>query len=138
MICFYTEDIAFSLPQKRRVKAWLKKVIEAETMQTGEVSIIFCSDDYLLQMNRHYLQHNYYTDIITFDYNENTTVNGDLFISLDTVRANAKEYKQTFERELDRVMVHGILHLCGYKDTTPQQQKCMRIAEDKYLVTKFS
>ncbi len=133
MIRFYTEDIKFNLPQKQEVKKWLQTVILSEGKKTGEVSVIFCSDDYLLKINRQYLQHDYYTDIITFDYTEGDTIGGDLFISVDTVRANADEYRQTFEQELRRVMVHGVLHLCGYDDTTDEEQAVMRRMEDKYL-----
>ncbi len=137
MIRFYTEDVKFNLPQKQEVKKWLQAVILSEGKKTGEVSVIFCSDDYLLQINRQYLQHDYYTDIITFDYTEGDTIGGDLFISVDTVRANAGEYRQTFEQELRRVMVHGVLHLCGYDDVTDAQRKVMRGAEDKYIDFKI-
>ncbi len=133
MIRFYTEDIKFNLPDKQLVKKWLQNAALAEGKKTGEISIIFCSDTYLLQINGQYLGHNYYTDIITFDYTEEEVINGDLFISVDTVRANAQEYGQSFEQELRRVMVHGMLHLCGYEDATPGQQKAMRAAEDKNL-----
>ena len=111
----------------------MRAVILSEGKRMGEVSVIFCTDDHLLQLNRQFLHHDHYTDIITFDYTEGDTVGGDLFISLDTVRANAKEYEQTFERELRRVMLHGVLHLCGYGDTSVAQQKVMRWAEDKYV-----
>ncbi len=133
MIRFYTEDIKFNLPHKQEVKKWLQTVILSEGKKTGEVSVIFCSDDYLLKINRQYLQHDYYTDIITFDYTEGETLGGDLFISVDTVRANADEYRQSFEQELRRVMVHGVLHLCGYDDATDEEQAVMRRMEDKYL-----
>ena len=133
MIRFFNEDIDFNLPYKQEVKKWLRHIIIAEGKRVGEVSVIFCSDEYLRQMNRRYLQHDYYTDIITFDYTEDEMISGDLFISIDTVKANAEEYKQTFEKELHRVMAHGALHLCGYNDATPQEQKAIREAEDKYL-----
>jgi rRNA maturation RNase YbeY len=137
MICFYTEDIAFNLLLKCKVAAWLKAVAGAEGKQIGELAVIFCSDDYLLQLNRRYLQHDYYTDIITFDYTDGARVGGDLFISIDTVRANGVRYKQPFDDELHRVMLHGLLHLCGYGDATPAQQKLMRSMEDKYLAIRF-
>jgi rRNA maturation RNase YbeY len=133
MIRFFNEDISFNLPHKQEVKKWMAAIMLAEGRKVGEVSVIFCSDERLLQMNRQYLQHDYYTDIITFDYTEGTVVSGDLFISIDTVRANAEEYGQSFGRELCRVMAHGLLHLCGYGDATQKQQKNMRVAEEKYL-----
>ncbi|MDR3184903.1 MAG: rRNA maturation RNase YbeY [Prevotellaceae bacterium] len=134
---FYIEDINFNLLSKRDVASWLKTVAGAEGKQVGAVAVVFCSDDYLLQMNRRYLQHDYYTDILTFDYTEGRTLGGDLFISIDTVRANSARYKQLFEKELLRVILHGILHLCGYADATPAQQKAMRALEDKYLAMRL-
>ena len=133
MIRFFIEDINFKFLRKQEIKKWLTKVAVAESKRVGEVSVIFCSDEHLLQINRQYLQHDYYTDIITFDYTEDKLISGDLFISVDTVKANAEEYKQSFDQELHRVILHGVLHLCGYDDTNPQQQKLMRAAEDKYL-----
>lgn len=133
MIRFFTEDIRFNLSDKQKIKKWLTNVALSEQKEIGEVSIIFCSDEHILQINRQYLQHDYYTDIITFDDTENKVINGDMFISVETVKANAEEYDQPFNRELCRVMVHGVLHLCGYKDATAQQQKAMRAAEDRYL-----
>jgi rRNA maturation RNase YbeY len=133
MIRFFFEDIKFRFLRKQEIKKWLTKVAVAEGKRVGEVSVIFCSDEHLLQINRQYLQHDYYTDIITFDYTEDKLISGDLFISVDTVKANAEEYKQAFDQELHRVILHGVLHLCGYDDDNPQQQKLMRAAEDKYL-----
>ncbi len=133
MISFFSENIAFDLPQKRRVKHWLKTSVENEGKRVGVVSVIFCSDEYLLQKNRLYLRHDYYTDVITFDYTEGNAIAGDIFISIDTVRVNAETYKEPFERELLRVIVHGMLHLCGYNDQTRAQQKQMREKEDFYL-----
>jgi rRNA maturation RNase YbeY len=136
MIYFYTEDIVFKLLLKRKIASWLKAVADAEGKQIGELAVIFCSDDYLLQLNRRYLHHDYYTDIITFDYTDGSRVGGDLFISIDTVRANGVRYKQSFEDELHRVILHGLLHLCGYGDATPAQHKLMRSMEDKYLAMR--
>jgi len=133
MVRFFTQDIKFNLPQKEDVKKFLKKTAIAEGKKMGELSVIFCSDEYLLQINRRYLQHDYYTDIITFDYTEKDVISGDMFISIDRVKANAEEYSQTFDKELLRVMAHGLLHLCGYDDSTEKQRKAMRAAEDKYL-----
>ena len=136
MISFNSPAIKFNLSQKRAIKVWLKSLIECENKRVGEVAFIFCSDDELLQINQQYLKHDYYTDVITFDYSENTDVSGDIFISVDTVRANAKKYNQSFDEELHRVMAHGVLHLCGYKDKTLTQKKTMREKEDFYL-SKF-
>jgi rRNA maturation RNase YbeY len=118
------------------VKTWLKAVAEAEGKQLGTIAVIFCSDRFLLQINRRHLQHDYYTDIITFDYTEACTLGGDLFISIDTVRANSEHYRQAFDDELHRVIVHGLLHLCGHGDATPAAQKTMRCLEDKYLAMR--
>ena len=108
-------------------------VAGSESFRIGALSIIFCSDPYILDVNMKYLHHDYFTDIITFDYCEGKTLSGDLFISLDTVRANAEEYGASFEDELNRVMVHGLLHLMGYDDHTDDQKKEMREKEDYYL-----
>ena len=133
MIRFFNENIDFNFSHKQVIKKLLASAAIAEGKRAGELSVIFCSDEYLLEINRRYLQHDYYTDIITFDYTEGNVLNGDLFISIDRVKANADTYSQTFEQELCRVMLHGLLHLCGYDDTTKMQQKKMRAAEDKYL-----
>jgi rRNA maturation RNase YbeY len=136
MIRFYTEDINFTLPEKCEVRVWLKSVIEAEGKQTGKIAVVFCSDEYLLHLNRLHLKHDYYTDIITFDYTEGALLGGDLFISIDTVRANAEHYRQPFEDELHRVILHGVLHLCGYLDITSIQRKRMRSRENRYLAKR--
>ncbi len=134
MIRFFKEDTGFSLKGKASVKRWLKEVAVRESRRIGDINIIFCSDPCLLDINRRFLGHDYYTDIITFDNCEGTTLNGDLFISIDCVRENAKEYADgRFDEELARVMVHGILHLIGYDDHTPEEQKTMRQKENDYL-----
>jgi rRNA maturation RNase YbeY len=133
MISFHSPTRGFNLPHKNAVKKWLKAVAAAEDRKVGELAFIFCSDDELLDINRRYLQHDYYTDVITFDYSEGQTVSGDVFISLDTVCANAGTYRQTVADELRRVMLHGVMHLCGYGDSTPKEQKQMREKEDFYL-----
>jgi len=136
MISFNSLSVKFDLPEKRKIKLRIQSLVTLENKGVGEIAFIFCSDDELLQINQQYLKHDYYTDVITFDYSENTDVSGDIFISIDTVRANAKEYNQSFDEELHRVMAHGILHLCGYKDKTSTQKKTMREKEDFYL-SKF-
>ncbi len=112
---------------------WLTDVIKSEEKVCGDVAIVFCADDYLLEMNRQFLDHDYYTDIITFDYCEENIVSGDLFISIDRVKDNAQVLGEPYESELKRVCVHGVLHLCGYKDKTLKDEKKMRELENFYL-----
>lgn len=133
MISYHVEDTDFSFKGKTVNNKWLRLVAESEIRRIGDIGIIFCSDKYLLDINRKFIGHDYYTDIITFDYCEGDRLSGDLFISIETVRANSEEYGEGFERELRRVMVHGILHLIGYDDHTRAQQKEMRTKEDYYL-----
>ncbi len=133
MIRYFTEDIDFAFKGKSVHNAWLKAVSEEEGRRPGQISVIFCSDPYLLEINRKYLGHDYYTDIITFDYSEGDTISGDLFISVDTVRSNAEYYSADFKDELDRVIVHGVLHLIGYDDHTDEQTAEMRARENHYL-----
>lgn len=133
MIRYFTEDIDFAFKGKSVHSAWLKAVSEEEGRRPGQISVIFCSDTYLLEINRKYLGHDYYTDIITFDYSEGDTISGDLFISVDTVRSNAEYYSADFKDELDRVIVHGVLHLIGYDDHTDEQTAEMRARENHYL-----
>ena len=133
MIKYFCEDIDFKFKAKRANNAWLSFVAGAEIKRIGDINIIFCSDNYLLDINMKYLRHDYFTDIITFDYCEGDVLSGDLFISIDTVRDNAAFYKSEFITELRRVMVHGVLHLIGYDDHTEAEQKTMRSKEDYYL-----
>lgn len=132
-ISFFAEAVSLPLKNRKRIRSWIDSVISAESKKPGYVNFIFCSDEYLLEVNRTYLNHDYYTDIITFDYCEDEHISGDLFISIDRVRDNAKELKQTTSTELHRVMVHGVLHLIGYGDKTPDDVKEMRSKEDYYL-----
>ena len=133
MISYYTQDTDFVFKGKQFNNKWLRMVAESEIKRIGDISIIFCSDNYILDVNMKYLQHDYFTDIITFDYCEGDRLSGDLFISIDSVRENAKLYKTEFNEELNRVMVHGILHLIGYDDHTQKDQKLMRRKENYYL-----
>lgn len=112
---------------------WLSDTINHEGKECGDVNIVFCSDEYLLDMNKRYLAHDYYTDIITFDYCEGNVVHGDLFISIDRVLDNSKILGLPYEEELRRVCVHGVLHLCGYKDKSDEEEKEMRLKENFYL-----
>ena len=136
MVSYFQEGIRFELKGKVLNNRWLKMVAESEVKKLGPISIIFCSDNYILDINMKYLQHDYFTDIITFDYCEGDTVSGDLFISIDSVRENALHYETRFEDELDRVMVHGLLHLIGYDDHTPEDTALMRQKEDYYISVK--
>ena len=133
MIRQFSEDIDFKLKGVLAIKKWLKGTLENEGFTLGEINYIFCSDNYILKINKEYLNHNYFTDIITFNYNEVKKVNADIFISIDTVKSNANSRKIDFENELHRVMVHGILHLVGYNDKTPTQQIEMTSKDDYYL-----
>ena len=121
MVSYYFENTDFKLKDKTRIRRWLKLVAESEIFTLGNISVIFCSDNYILDINNRYLQHDYFTDIITFDYTEKNKISGDLFISVDSVRENSIEYGTAFEDELHRVIVHGILHLIGYDDHTEEE-----------------
>lgn len=133
MVSYHTEDCKFEFKQKRLTSRWLKFVAESESKRLGEIAVIFCSDPYILEVNLHYLQHDYYTDIITFDYCEGNRLSGDLFISVDSVRENATFYGSEFADELNRVIVHGLLHLIGYDDHTEEDIAMMRSKENYYL-----
>ncbi len=129
---FY-EDIQPLLIQKTFIEVLIKKLINNELKEMGDISVIFCSDSYLLKMNKQYLNHNYYTDIITFDYVDNNVISGDLFISIERVKENAKKFESEFKEELLRVVFHGVLHLIGYNDKTEDERKKMREKENLYL-----
>lgn len=133
MVRYYCEDIKFVFKNKLANNRWLKMVAGSEVKTLGDISIIFCSDNYILDVNLRYLQHDYFTDIITFDYCEGDRLSGDLFISVDSVRENSKEFGTDFDEELHRVIVHGLLHLIGYDDHTEEEQKVMRSKENYYL-----
>ena len=136
MIRYFQEDILFELKQKMQNNRWLKMVAGSEMRRIGAINIIFCSDNYILDVNMKYLQHDYFTDIITFDYCEKDILSGDLFISIDSVRENAQFYGTEFVDELNRVMVHGLLHLIGYDDHTEKDIAVMRQKENYYLQMK--
>ena len=133
MVSYFKEDTKFNFKEKRRTNRWLKLVAESEIRRLGDISIIFCSDNYILDVNIKYLKHDYFTDIITFDYCEGETLSGDLFISVDSVRENALFYGAEFADELNRVIVHGLLHLIGYDDHSEADKKVMRSKENYYL-----
>ncbi len=133
MISFHNQSIAFKFKQKTKLKAWIKAVTEKEKHKLGTINYIFCTDDELLEINIKHLNHHTLTDIITFDYTEGKTINSDIFISIERVLENSKKFKVTFDDEFHRVMIHGILHLCGYKDKTKADAELMRKKEDAAL-----
>jgi len=132
-VLFFTEDIKEVRIPKRKIKTWINQCITSKECVTGQINYIFCSDEYLKKINIQYLNHDYYTDIITFNYNENKTINGDIYVSLDRVRDNANTYKVNFHTELQRVVIHGVLHLLGLDDHTDSEKKKMRKAEDECI-----
>jgi len=133
MLDIHFEDVDDFSINENKLTNWFSNVCSSENHSLGDISIIFCSDEYLLEMNKTHLDHDYYTDIITFDYTDNQIVSGDLFISIDRVRENALDFNVSFNHELHRVMIHGILHLCGYKDKSDDDEKLMRSKENDAL-----
>ena len=132
MIQFFFENIA-EIPLQPNTSQWLENIIISEGKKLGEINYIFCDDEYLLKVNQDFLAHDYYTDIITFDYVKGKTISGDIFVSLPRIFDNASTLSKNFEDEFHRVLAHGILHLCGYKDKTEADEKQMRSKEDFYL-----
>ncbi|MDR1592044.1 MAG: rRNA maturation RNase YbeY [Prevotellaceae bacterium] len=133
MITWHTDNITAPALKRRSLAAWITFVAQSYHKKVGEIACIFCSDEKILEINRRYLQHDYYTDIITFDYSMGDTVSGDLFISLDTVKTNAALFDVDFRQELYRVIIHGVLHLCGQNDKTRKDAALMRRKEDDAL-----
>lgn len=136
MIYHHSEDVTFTPKDKLALRKWISNAILFEKKEVGDINYIYCSDEYLLELNRSSLDHDYYTDIITFDYVEENLISGDLFISIDRVKENATDNNVSFEDELHRVMIHGVMHLCGYGDKTEKEEKIMRGKEDYYLKTR--
>ena len=132
IINFYSEN-DFELQEEKSFGTWIRKVISSEKKQLGEINYIFCDDHYLYKINLKFLDHDTYTDIISFDNSEGDELNGDIFISTDRVTENAKEYNVDFSEELKRVVIHGILHLCGYPDKTESEAALMRQKEDEKI-----
>lgn len=132
-IKFCSEDIAFPALDVKQTSIWLQRVAAVYEKKIGVINYLFCSDEYILKVNNQYLQHDYYTDIITFDYSERNTVAGDIFISLETVKSNAETYGVDFQEELHRVIVHGLLHLCGQNDKLPAERAEMTRKENAAL-----
>lgn len=136
MISYNAENVKMPAIKKREITKWIRAVAATYGRTVGEVGYLFCDDEKILEVNREYLQHDYYTDIITFDYDEGSQINGDLVISLDTVRTNAELFNKTYEEELYRVIIHGILHLCGINDKGPGEREIMEAAENKALAMR--
>ncbi|MGM1054698.1 MAG: rRNA maturation RNase YbeY [Bacteroidota bacterium] len=131
-INFYSEN-EFQFEQEESYESWIQRVIESEGKKLEEISYIFCDDDYLLDINIKYLDHDTYTDIISFDYSVGNTLQGDIYISTERVEENAREFNVSFEEELRRVIIHGVLHLCGYKDKSDEESTLMRLKEEEKL-----
>ena len=132
-IIYQAEDITFPNIKRRDVTTWIKKVAGLHGKKVGDIAYVFCSDEKILEVNRQYLEHDYYTDIITFDYSEDDVISGDIFLSLDTVKSNSDQFETDFPEELHRVIIHGVLHLCGFKDKTSEEELLMRAREEEAL-----
>ena len=132
-VTFQAEDIDLPKIEEEKLSEWINDVAQKYNKVVGEISYLFCEDEKILEVNKEYLDHDYYTDIITFDYTEGNRISGDLFISLDTVRTNAEQFEQPYNRELHRVIIHGILHLCGINDKGPGEREIMETEENKAL-----
>jgi rRNA maturation RNase YbeY len=135
MIDFYSET-DFELQNSEDISQWISQIIQKENCEEGEVSYIFCDDEYLLKLNKEFLNHDTLTDIISFDNSLGKQINGDIYISVERVKENSETYSTKFENELHRVIIHGILHYCGYKDKTEEAAKTMRIKEEEALLLR--
>lgn len=133
MITYNSEGIKMPKIRKRDTSAWIRRVVASYGRKLGDIGYMFVDDEKILEVNREYLGHDYYTDVITFDYDEDDVVSGDIVISLDTVRSNAELFGKTYDDELHRVIIHGILHLCGINDKGPGEREIMEAAENKAL-----
>lgn len=127
---FYNQDIKFKLSEKNRIKKWVKTIVKEHKKELGDINYILCSDSYLIEINKKFLNHDYFTDIITFNYNFDEFIEGDIFISIDTVNFNSKKYKTNPQEELLRVIIHGILHLLGFNDKSKEEKLKMRDLEN--------
>jgi len=133
MINFYTDQVSTPDIDNIKISLWIEKIILKHGKLCGEINYIFCNDQKILEVNKEYLNHDYYTDIITFDYSENSILSGDIYISIDTVFSNSKQFNSSYNEELARVIIHGILHLCNYKDKTEEESLNMRKLENESL-----
>lgn len=132
-VSYQSEGIKQPNIKKRETTAWIKAVATSHGKKVGDVAYLFCSDEKILEINNQYLQHDYYTDIITFDYSEGDTISGDIFISVDTVKSNSEKYNTHYEDEIRRIIIHGILHLCGINDKSEEERQNMTDCENKAL-----
>ncbi|MDD4727177.1 MAG: rRNA maturation RNase YbeY [Dysgonamonadaceae bacterium] len=132
-IGFEAEGVDIPKINQKKISSWIKDISKVHNKNVGEISYLFCDDKKILEFNQKYLNHDFYTDIITFDYSEGDIISGDIIISLQTVESNSQIFKTDYMEELHRVIIHGILHLCGLNDTTPEEEKMMQIAENKAL-----
>ena len=133
MIQYIAEEVDLPVLQEKKINRWIKGTAAAYGKKVGDISYIFCTDARMLEVNKQFLSHDYYTDIITFDYSEGRVISGDIFISLDTIKNNAAEFNVSFEAELQRILIHGILHLCGQDDKTPELRAEMARKENLAL-----
>ena len=132
-IFFHKEGINFDIREKRKIRQWINKVVEIEKKELGELNIILAGDKELLELNKTYLSGKYLTDVITFEYNKEKKISGDIYLSVERIRENALKFNERVDREILRVIIHGIMHLMGYKDKKDEEQKKMRQKEDEYL-----
>lgn len=133
MIQYIAEEIKLPVLQKQKINNWIKETAARYNKKVGDIAYIFCSDERILEINKQYLNHDYFTDIITFDYSEGSVISGDIFISVDTVQSNSEEFGVSFDVELLRIIIHGVLHLCGQDDKTPELRNEMTIKENLAL-----
>jgi rRNA maturation RNase YbeY len=129
----FNYELDFKLDNEAAFSSWISLVIRSESKKEGDINYIFCDDDYILEINKQYLNHDYYTDIISFDYSVGNELHGDVFVSIERIRENATDFNVTFDEELKRVIIHGVLHYCGYKDKTSEEEGLMRLKEDEKI-----
>lgn len=138
MIQYIPENTALPPIRKQKISKWIKNTAAGYGKTCGDIAFIFCNDDKILEINRQYLDHDYYTDIITFDYTQNDLISGDIFISTDTVKSNSETYHTDYQEEIHRIIIHGILHLCGQDDKTPEARELMTAKENRALEVLMS
>ena len=132
-VSYFAEDVKMPAINKRETTDWIRRVASGYGKKCGDIAYIFCSDEKILEVNKAYLQHDYYTDVITFDYTEGDKIGGDIFISVDTVRSNAEQFGTDYDEELHRIIIHGVLHLCGINDKGPGEREMMTRHENEAL-----
>lgn len=132
-VSYFAEDVKMPAIKKRETTYWIRRVASEYGKKCGDIAYIFCSDEKILEVNKAYLQHDYYTDVITFDYTEGDKIGGDIFISVDTVRSNAEQFGTDYDEELHRIIIHGVLHLCGINDKGPGEREIMTRHENEAL-----